>query len=133
MSNIKYKICIVADVLGWAFDHIAQKINKELSDKYDIRIEYFNRRTEKEYFYEFIEKNDDCDLIHFLNRRTLLLLQTESFKEKVEQSGRNVNEYIKQKQKKFTTAVNDHIDLTPEGIQSLKSIYNEYTFGLGTP
>ena len=27
MSNIKYKICIVADVLGWAFDHIAQKIN----------------------------------------------------------------------------------------------------------
>lgn len=127
MSNTRYKICIVADVLGWAFDHIAQKINKELNNKYDIRIEYFNRRTEKEYFYEFIERNNDCDLIHFLNRRTLLLLQTDTFREKVELSGRNLEEYINEKRSKFTTAVNDHIDLTPQGIKNLKAIYNEYT------
>lgn len=125
--NKKYKICIVADVPNWAFDNIAQKIKKELSYKYDIRIDYFNRRTETDYFYEFIEKNDDCDLIHFLNRRTLLIMETDSFKNKVEMSGKSVKEYIQEKKNKISTAVNDHIDLSAEGIQKLKAIYNEYT------
>jgi len=123
----KYKICIVADVPNWAFDSIAQKIKKELSYKYDIRIDYFNRRTQTDYFYEFVEKHDDCDLIHFLNRRILLLMGTEVFKIKVENSGRNIEKYILDKKNKFSTAVYDHIDLNPEGIEKLKPIYNEYT------
>lgn len=124
---MKYKICIVADVPNWAFDSIAQKVKKELKYKYDIRIDYFNRRTEFDYFYEFIEKNDDCDLIHFLNRRMLLLMKTETFKIKVESSGRNIKEYIAQKKNKFSTAVYDYIDLDFEGINKLKPIHNEYT------
>lgn len=125
--NEKQKICIVADVPNWAFDNIAKKIKKELSYKYDIRIEYFNRRTETDYFYEFIQKNDDCDLIHFLNRRTLLIMKTETFKKNVELSGKTVKEYIEEKKNKISTAVNDHIDLSDEGIKELKPIYNEYT------
>lgn len=124
---MKYKICIVADVPNWAFDSIAKKLKIELSNKYDIRIAYFNRRTESEYFYEFIEKNDDCDLIHFLNRRTLLLMGTQTFKEKVVLSSRDINEYIKQKKNKFSTAVYDYMDLDSEGIEKLKKIYNDYT------
>lgn len=126
MINKKYKICIVADVPNWAFDNIAKMIKKELDYKYEIRIEYFNRRTEKDNFYEFLEKNNDCDLIHFLNRRTLLLMETDIFKEKVEKSGKVLKEYISQERAKISTAVNDHIDLTPEGIKVLKPIYNEY-------
>lgn len=122
----KYKICIVADVPNWAFDNIAQKIKNELNCKYNIEIDYFNRRTEKDYFYEFIEKHNDCNLIHFLNRRILLLMGTETFREKVELSGRNVEEYIKEKKNKITTAVNDYIDLEPENIKKLMPIYNEY-------
>ena len=124
---MKYKICIVADVPNWAFDCIAQKIQKELSYKYNIRIEYFNRRTEADNFYEFIEKNDDCDLIHFLNRRMLLLMGTETFKQKVELSGRNIDEYIRQKKNKFSTAVYDYIDLDQVGIMEHRPIYNDYT------
>lgn len=124
---MKPKICVVADVPNWAFDSIAKKIKKELSHKYDIRITYFNRRTEADYFYEFIEKNDDCDLLHFLNRRMLLLMDTQTFKEKVMNSGRNVEEYIKIKRNKFTTSVYDYMDLTEEGIKKHSPIYNEYT------
>lgn len=124
---MKYKLCIVADVPNWAFDCIAQKLKKELSHKYDIRVEYFNRRTEADNFYEFIERNDDCDLIHFLNRRMLLLMGTETFRKKVESSGRNIEKYIEQKKNKFSTAVYDYIDLDPTGIEEHKLIYNEYT------
>lgn len=124
---MKRKICIVADVPNWAFDKIAQKLKKELSYKYDIRIDYFNRRTEKDFFYEFVERNDDCDLIHFLNRRILLLIDTNEFKNKVELTGRNVEEYINEKKNKFSTVANDHIDLNPSGIAKLQPIYNKYT------
>lgn len=126
-KNIKPKICLVADVPNWAFDSIAQKIKKELDYKYDIRIVYFNRRTEIENFYEFIEENDDCDLIHFLNRRILLLLEDNVFINKVKATGKNIDEYIKEKRNKFSTAVYDYIDLDEEGINNLKCIYNEYT------
>ena len=124
---MKKKICVVVDVKEWAFDHIAQKLKKGLDDEYDIRIDYFNRREEQDYFYDFIEKNDDCDLIHFLNRRTLLLIDTDIFKQKVEASGRDFDQYVNEKKKKMTTAVYDHIDIDSEGLLKLKPIYNDYT------
>lgn len=124
---MKSKICVVADVPNWAFDSIAQKIKKELNGKYDIRITYFNRRTEADNFYEFIEENDDCDLVHFLNRRMLLLMGTEVFRKKVEANGRSLNEYITSKKHKFSTAVYDYMDLDKEGILNHSPIFNEYT------
>lgn len=124
---MKHKICIVADVPNWAFDRIAQQVKKELSYKYDITIDYFNRRTEADFFYELIERNKECDLVHFLNRRMLLLMDTEVFKQKVEASGRNVYEYIKEMKNKFSTSVYDYMDLDEAGINEHKVIFNEYT------
>lgn len=129
---MKYKICIIADVPNWAFDSVAKKIKKELSWKYDIRIAYFNRRTEADYFYEFIEQNDDCDLLHFLNRRMLLLMSTDTFKMKVERNDSSLKEYIASKKKKFSTAVYDYMDITPEGILEHRPIFNNYTKGYYT-
>lgn len=124
---MKPKICIVADVPNWAFDSIAQKIKKELSYKYDIRITYFNRRTESDYLYEFIERNKDCDLFHFLNRRILLLMKTEIFKQKIEKSGAILSEYISNLRNKFTTGIYDYMDIDENGINEHSSIFNEYT------
>ena len=124
---MKFKICMVADVPNWSFDNIAQKLKKDLENKYDIRIVYFDRRKEADNFYEFIERNKDCDLFHFLNRRMLLLMGTEIFKQKVENSGKNLKEYIEEKKNKFSTAVYDYIDLTPEGILEHTPIFNTYT------
>lgn len=121
------KICIVADVPNWAFDRIATQIKNELGYKYDIRVAYFNRRTESDYLYEFIEENDDCDLLHFLNRRILLLMNTDVFKNKVEKSGRSLQNYIAEKREKFTTAVYDYMDYDANTMLEYGSIYNEFT------
>ena len=124
---MKPKICIVADVPNWAFDSIAQKLKKELSYKYDIRIVYFNRRTEADNLYELIENNRDCDLLHFLNRRMLLLMGTPVFKEKVEKKGESLDNYISKISCKLTTAIYDYMDIDPEGIKEHAPIFNKYT------
>lgn len=124
---MKSKICIVADVPNWAFDSIAQKLKKDLSYKYDIRIVYFDRRKEAEFLFELIDVNKDCDLIHFLNRRMLLLIGTDIFKEKVEKNGYYLEDYIKMIQNKCSTAVYDYMDIDPAGIKEHAPIFNEYT------
>ena len=124
---MKPKICIVADVPNWAFDSIAQKLKKDLSYKYDIRIVYFNRRTESDNLYELIEANKDCDLIHFLNRRILLLIENPTFKEKVEKNGENFDSYISKLRCKTTTAIYDYMDIDAKGIEEHAPIFNKYT------
>jgi len=124
---MRAKICIVADVPNWAFDRIAQQVKKELSFKYDIKIDYFNRRSEADYFFELIERNKDNDLIHFLNRRMLLLMKTNEFKNKVEAIGKTVDEYISAMKNKFSTAVYDYMDLDEKGINEHKVIFNDFT------
>lgn len=124
---MKPKICIIADVPGWAFDDIAQVLKKELSYKYDISIDYFDRRAEADYFYELVQKHIDCDLVHFLNRRMLLLMKSDTFKEKVKKSGRNVDEYINMLKNKFSTSVYDYLDIDEEGIKEHKAIFNDFT------
>ena len=124
---MKNKICLVADIPNWAFDNISQKVKKELSNKYDITIDYFNRREEADYFFELIEKNKNYDLIHFFNRRMLLLIGTDIFKEKVEKNGYNYDEYIKEIKNKFSTSVYDYMDLDIKGIEEHAPIFNKYT------
>ena len=123
----KPRIALICDVPNWAFDNIAKIVKKALDYKYDIRIDYLNRWTEGDFFYELIERNDDCDLIHFLNRRILLLMKTEALKNKVEANGKTLEEYIKINKKRFSTSIYDFIDLDPDGIESHKPIFNEYT------
>ena len=123
---MKPKICLVCDIPNWAFDIIAQKVKKNLEDKFDIRIDYYDMRETPDEFYEFLEKNDDCDLIHFFWRKALIQMKTESFKNKVLASGRNVDDYIKEKSKKISTGVYDFLFLDEEGINTYKNIFNIY-------
>ncbi len=123
----KPKVLLVCDVPNWAFDKIAQLVKKKLDDKFNINIEYFNRRTEKEYFFEFIEENKDCDLFHFFNRRILLIMNDESFKQKVENHGYVYEEYVEEVKNKFTCGVCDFLDLDEAGINEHKDIYNKFT------
>ena len=124
---MKSKICIVADVPNWAFDNIAQKLKKDLSKRYEFEIAYFDRRKEADYFYEFLEQHKNNDLIHFLNRRMLLLMGSENFKLKVEQNGKNIMEYISEIKNKISTAVYDYIDLDLKGIKEHTPIFNTYS------
>ena len=124
---MKKDICIVADVPGWAFDSIAKKLQKELSEKYNIDIEYYDRRAQANEFFEFVEKVKKYDLIHFLNRRMLLHIGSETFKEKVKKHGYEYNQYVKELKNKFTTSVYDYMDINENGIIEHTPIFNTYT------
>ena len=121
------KICLIVDVKGWAFDMIAQKIKKDLSNKYDIRIDYFDMYTEEDMLYECLQRNKDCDLIHFFWRKTLLLFESESFKKKVLENGEELYEYIKGISDKISTCVYDFFYLSSEETEIYKNVFNEYS------
>lgn len=123
---MKQKICLVCDIPNWAFDIIAKKVKKSLDNKFDVIIDYYDMREIPDEFYEFLEKHNDCDLLHFFWRKSLMQMETESFKNKVIASGRDVEEYIKEKSKKISTGAYDFLFLDEEGINLYKNIFNKY-------
>ena len=124
---MKPRICLVCDAPNWAFDMIAQELKKKLSHKYEIRIEYFNMKETPDEFYEFLEKNDDCDLIHFLWRKILILMESETLKNKVIASGKEIEQYIQEKRNKISLGVYDFLFLDEESVELYKNLYNNYS------
>lgn len=120
------KICLVADVPNWAFDIISQALKEKLSNKYDIRVVYFDAKKQSDVFYEFIEENDDCDLIHFFWRKVLLQFETEIFKKKVEENGKKYDEYVKEKVAKISTGAYDFLGLAGEDVVDFIRAINNY-------
>ena len=123
----KPKICLLCDAKGWAFDAIAKKVSEDLKDKYDFVIDYFDCYTEPEMFYECLERNSDCDLIHVFWRRTLLLFESDSFKEKVKAANKDYDKYLEEISNKMSTCVYDFIYMEPENIEIYKNVFNKYT------
>lgn len=123
----KPRICLVCDIPNWAFDLIAQNIQKDLAYKYDIKIDYFDMYKEPDMFFECLERNKECDLIHIFWRKSLLLFNSDAFKEKVKTLGMSVFEYINEISKKISTGVYDFLYLDNESIEKYKDIFNNYT------
>lgn len=124
---MKQKICLVCDVPNWAFDLIAKEVKKNLNHKYDIRIAYYDMRAEPDNFYEFLQENDDCDLIHFLWRKSLIQIETDTFKNKVLDSGKTLQEYIEEKRNKISFGISDFLFLDEENIDKYKNIFNLFS------
>ena len=120
------KICLVADVPNWAFDIISHNLKEKLAHKYDIRIVYYDAKKESDVFYEFLEENNDCDLIHFFWRKVLLQFETDVFKNKVEASGKNYDEYVEKMVSKISTGAYDFLGLTGEGVEDFINALNNY-------
>ncbi len=127
MLRVKPKICLICDVKGWAFDIIAKEIQKELSYKYDIRLDYFDMYSEPENLFNCLERNLDCDLLHIFWRKSLLLLETEEFKNQVITHSYDYNEYLKKISSKLSTGVYDFLYLDKENINKYQNIFNKYT------
>lgn len=123
---MKKKICLVCDLKGWAFDAISNQLKKELSYKYDFTIKYYDLKADGDSFFEFLEENDNCDLIHFFWRKSLLQMETEIFRRKVEENGNNFEQYIEQKKEKISTGVYDFLYLTNSDIDTYKNVFNKY-------
>ena len=123
---MKKRICLVADIPNWAFDMIAQKVKKDLSYKYDIKIDYYDMYSEPESLFECFERNNDCDLIHFFWRKALLQIESDTFKEKVNTSGKDVKEYINEIKLKTSSCVYDFLYLEEKDIKQYASVFNDY-------
>ncbi len=121
---VKLKICLICDARGWAFDIIANQLKKDLRDRYEIRIDYFDMYNKPEELYEVIERNLDCDLIHFFWRKSLLLLDSLEFKGHIKG---DFEEFIKKLSSKLSTGVYDFLYLDEENILKYQDIFNKYT------
>lgn len=126
-NTMKQKICLVCDVPGWAFSNIATEVKNKLDYKYDIRIVYFDESREADNFYELLEANKDCDLIHFFWRRDLFQFESETLKNKVVTSGKEVNSYIKEMVKKISTGVYDFLGINEKWLLRYKEVFNKYS------
>ncbi|MBQ9280032.1 MAG: glycosyltransferase [Clostridia bacterium] len=123
---MKPKICLVCDVPNWAFDIIARKVKQGLEEKYEIIIDYYDMREKPDELYEFLEKNSDCDLIHFFWRKSLLQMETKAFKQKVEAKGMKVLDYIQEKSSQISTGVYDFLFLEEESRAAFQNVFNLY-------
>lgn len=127
---MKKRICLVCDVKGWAFDLIAQDIKNKLNYKYDFRVRYLSYEENDDMsqkLFELLDENDDCDLIHFFLRKTLIVLGTTDFKELLIKRKIDYDNYILEKKKKITTGVYDFLYLNnKEKINKFKNIFNNY-------
>lgn len=123
---MKPKICLVCDVPGWAFSNIAIEVKNKLEYKYDIDIVYFDEDKEADNFYELLESNKNADLIHFFWRRNLFLFESEVFKNKVLESGRDINWYIKEIVKKLSTGAYDFLGINEKWLLRYKEVFNNY-------
>ncbi len=126
-KKTKAKICLVCDAKGWAFDMIAQELKKDLSYKYDIRLDYFDMYTNPEELFDCIERNKDCDLIHFFWRKSLLLLESPEFKSRVVANSYNLKKYLDEISTKISTGVYDFLYLDNDSIANYKNVFNKYT------
>lgn len=109
----KKKIAMIIDVRGWAFDNIAHKIKENLPE-YDIDIipgDLFEGNM-----IQLFLLCQDYDLIHFLWRGFLTLIDREEMKNYVQTLGETFEDFVNQfiKNKNITFTVCDQLFLNKE-------------------
>ena len=124
---MKPRICLVCDIPNWAFDIISKKLQKALTDYFDIDIAYFDLREEGDQFFEFMEEHQEYDLLHFFWRKTLLEMEKPVFVDKVNQKYHDYEGYVKAISQRISTSVNDFMFLNPDEIAMCKNIFNRYS------
>ena len=119
------KIALVIDTENWAFARIAKDIKNTLKEYYDFKIIPIVN-FDNDILNVLIEAKD-CDLIHFFWRGVLLQINSEEYKNKIEQLGKNLKEFNKKylSNKIITFHVPDHLFLEKD-IETSEKIIEEY-------
>lgn len=128
--NSKKKIALIIDTQGWAFHNIANQLSKHLSSTYEIDIipgDIFHGNMVKLFIY-----CQKYDLIHFLWRGYLSLIDNENMDNYIKSIGYQKEEFYKNYiySKKITTTVCDHLYLNEAEFFRTNEIFkfvNNYT------
>lgn len=114
----KKKIALICDTPNWAFSNIAKSIKKELSQKYQIDIEYIVNYKDINDFYKIILEKK-YDLIHFFWRIIPCEFLDQDLKN-IEEILRNIQLISKTV---ITSSVYDHAYIDKE---SIKKYFNKF-------
>lgn len=111
---MKKSILLVIDVEGWTFDILASKLKEALNNKYNIDIlpgSFFNGNMVKLFLF-----SNKYDLIHFMWRGYLSLLNNEDMDRYIVSMGFKKNEFYDKfiNNKIVTATVCDHLYLNEE-------------------
>ncbi len=119
------KIALVIDTENWAFARIARDIKETLKEYYEFKIIPI-ANFDNDVVNVLIEAKD-CELIHFFWRGVLLQINSEQYKERIEQIGRRLKEFNKKYllNKIITFHIPDHLFLEKD-IETSKKIIEEY-------
>ncbi|MCQ9148405.1 glycosyltransferase [Ochrobactrum sp. BTU2] len=73
LDDARFKVVFVVDIRNWAFDRIAQRVSRELSDVFSCSILYWEDYSNTEEFINSINYTDP-DIVHFFYREELRLI-----------------------------------------------------------
>lgn len=121
------KIAVIIDIPNWAFDLGAQLIKKELQDYAIVDIFAIHVEPYNDDLFKLLEDVKDYDHIHFLWRKNLLSFEDEKFKQDLTDHNINYTNYINYFTPKISTAVCDHMFLTPEEVDLYRNVFNKYS------
>lgn len=118
----KKKIALIVDVNNWTLFNIANNIKNSLSEYYEIDV--YSATIFDGNMVKMFLLCRDYDLIHFLWRGLLSLIDTDTFNYQASNLFFERNEFIQKfiKSKKITTAVCDHLYLNSEEFEITKSL-----------
>lgn len=126
----KAKIALIIDSRGWAFDNIANNIEKYLSDEFDFKKIYMSD-IPGDNIVLLLYGCADCDIIHFLWRGYLNFLDGANAEWYLSYYGRDVESFKNNVMKEMyiTTGVYDHKYLDDEFYitQNIIKYINRYT------
>ncbi|GGJ00948.1 glycosyltransferase family 4 protein [Paenibacillus hunanensis] len=124
----KIKIALITDVNNWALGNIARQLRKHLSDDFDftmISLEECDWNGVKLLF-----RVKDCDVLHFFWRDCIALINEENYTAYFGSLPVTASQFFEEYyfNKILSTAVYDHLFLTPKEIMERKYVFDRFQY-----
>ncbi|ETT50046.1 group 1 glycosyl transferase [Paenibacillus sp. FSL R7-269] len=129
VTNPLPKIALITDVDYWAFGNIARQIEKNLSDRYEIKLISFEDCNWDPV--KLLFRAADCDILHFFWREMIAIVSNEnSYYEYLKPLNISPNEFLDKYfyKKILSTSVYDHLFLETEEIEKRENLFNTFNY-----
>lgn len=123
------KIALITDVDYWAFGNIARQIEKNLGDRYELKlISYEDCNWDP---VKLLFRTADCDILHFFWREMIPVVANENnFVEYLKPTGISSAHFLDDffHKKILSTSVYDHLFLSPREIEQRENLFNTFNY-----
>ena len=123
----KKKLAIIIDAPNWAFHNVANLMKKELENIAVVDIFAIQPEPYHDDLFLLLKDVKSYDYIHFLWRKNLLDFKSDRFKQHLQENNIDYDKYIEFFVPKITTAVYDHLFLTPNEIAEYADVFNKFS------